>query len=69
MSQQMIALLIFLFQHNPGLFADADSDGYRNLYDCDDSNRAVNPGMAESCYDEFDNNCDGNINEGCGGDA
>ncbi|MCB9693948.1 MAG: putative metal-binding motif-containing protein [Alphaproteobacteria bacterium] len=32
--------------------------------DCDDSNFSVYPGAPESC-DGFDNNCDGNVDEGC----
>jgi len=33
--------------------------------DCDDANAAVNPGAAEVCSDTIDNNCDGQVNEGC----
>ena len=36
------------------------------INDCDDDNAGVNPGVAEVCGDGIDNNCDGNIDEGCG---
>lgn len=32
--------------------------------DCDDVNPAINPGMPEVC-DSLDNNCDGQVDEGC----
>ena len=47
---------------------DADSDGYEGSLgsgeDCNDSNPAIHPGAAEVC-DGVDNNCDGQIDEGC----
>ncbi|MEO6037704.1 MAG: putative metal-binding motif-containing protein, partial [Saprospiraceae bacterium] len=61
-------------------YADADGDGFGNLNvsllactapagyvadhtDCNDANAALHPGVPEIC-DAFDNNCDGQVNEG-----
>jgi hypothetical protein len=62
-------------------YCDQDGDGYtthgicvligKEVGDCDDSNRNVNPGVNEVCTDDtgfdlLDNNCDGQIDEsGC----
>jgi hypothetical protein len=51
---------------------DEDEDGFCSLADCDDSNPDVYPGHGEKCWDNIDNNCDGEIDEGCqvdGGDS
>ncbi|MBM4390748.1 MAG: putative metal-binding motif-containing protein [Deltaproteobacteria bacterium] len=43
---------------------DADGDGYTVAEgDCDDSNAAAAPDLAESC-DNVDNNCNGHVDEG-----
>jgi len=48
---------------------DADGDGYMAIDcggdDCDDQDASVNPGAAEICGDLLDNNCDGQVDEGC----
>lgn len=46
--------------------ADFDGDGFQHYRDCDDSNPSINPGAPEVCGDGIDNNCDGQVNEGCG---
>jgi hypothetical protein len=35
--------------------------------DCNDNNAAIYPGHAEVCSTSVDDDCDGYINEGCGG--
>jgi Cys-rich repeat protein len=46
---------------------DADGDGFNTCRgDCDDANPAVFPGAQEVC-DRIDNDCDGVVDEGCGG--
>ena len=53
---------------------DSDQDGYGGSYspvctnpgiDCNDGNKFVNPGAAEWCDDDVDNNCNGLIDENC----
>ena len=64
-------------------YADNDGDGFGNANnatqacsapsgfvtnstDCNDNNASVNPNTTEVC-DGIDNNCDGQVDEGCGG--
>ncbi|MCC6551875.1 MAG: DNRLRE domain-containing protein [Polyangiaceae bacterium] len=44
-------------------YVDSDNDGYNACIDCDDAVASSNPGAPEQC-DGFDNNCDGQIDEG-----
>ncbi|MEW6079601.1 MAG: MopE-related protein [Thermodesulfobacteriota bacterium] len=50
---------------------DADNDDYfaeggcDTEVDCDDASAAVNPGAAEVCDDDIDNDCDGEVDEDC----
>lgn len=44
---------------------DLDNDGYSPPQDCDDTNPAINPGVAETCGDGIDNNCNSVTDEGC----
>jgi len=54
-----------------GCSDDLDGDGYIaescGGNDCNDDNGSINPGADEICGDLIDNNCDGTIDEGCGG--
>ena len=43
---------------------DMDGDGYAAGQDCDDMNPMVHPGAPEVC-DALDNDCDGEVDEGC----
>ena len=48
--------------------SDMDGDGWTVCEgDCNDFNSAVNPGVAENCATPYDDNCNGQINENCGG--
>jgi len=44
---------------------DDDGDGFCASVDCDDKDPKSNPSKGEKCYDGKDNNCDGEIDEGC----
>ncbi len=59
-----------------GPSCDFDGDGYDGPYrmlctnnglpgDCNDQDEHINPGVAEVCGDRIDNNCNGEIDEGC----
>ena len=48
---------------DPSYWLDADGDGVPVLYDCDDTNSAINPEADEVCDDAgVDENCNGLIN-------
>ncbi len=64
----------------PPACADNDGDGYQNQScnrdarngggDCDDNNNLINPGRAENCGNDLDNDCDGRRpaqDQDCGG--
>jgi hypothetical protein len=40
-------------------WVDADSDGYPWVYDCNEGNAAIHPGVTENGCDGVDNDCDG----------
>jgi len=44
---------------------DEDEDGYDKDNDCDDNDYNVNPGADEDCSTNYDDDCDGYVNEGC----
>ena len=54
---------------------DADGDGFfaedncGSLVDCDDNDASINPNADEICGDSIDQNCDGEVNEGCISDS
>ena len=52
-----------------GTLMDADADGYAPTScggnDCNDANKAVNPGAKEVCGNGVDDNCNGQTDEGC----
>jgi hypothetical protein len=44
---------------------DDDGDGFCVVDDCDDHEAKTNPSKGEKCYDGKDNNCNGQVDEGC----
>jgi len=45
---------------------DDDNDGWTtDAGDCDDANAEVNPGATELCGNQVDDDCDGDVDEGC----
>ncbi|MDQ3050759.1 MAG: MopE-related protein, partial [Bacteroidota bacterium] len=51
----------------PFSFCYALPTGYSaNNNDCNDASAAINPGASEVCGNSVDDNCNGQINEGCG---
>lgn len=45
---------------------DNDNDSFSEIEgDCDDTDNTINPDATEACGDGLDNNCDGNVDEGC----
>jgi Putative metal-binding motif len=48
-----------------GICIDMDRDGFCRGDDCDEQNPAVNRGEAEVCGNAMDDNCDGQVDEGC----
>ena len=53
------------YQYNEDDTADIDGDGFTLVEgDCDDTNASIYPGAYEEC-DGKDNDCDGEIDEGC----
>lgn len=58
--------------HGDAQLIDDDGDGWISEanacisgVDCDDSNAETYPGADELCFDNIDNNCDGQIDENC----
>jgi len=44
---------------------DGDGDGYSWCNDCRDDDPSVHPGAAEICGNNFDDNCNGVVDDGC----
>ena len=54
------------FGAGPAAYACSQPVGYVTTNtDCNDNNSTVNAGATESCSTAFDDNCNGQINEGC----
>jgi hypothetical protein len=46
---------------------DVDRDGWCRPEDCDDEDALTHPGAAETCGNGLDDDCDGEVDEGCAG--
>jgi hypothetical protein len=44
---------------------DVDRDGACMPWDCDDENAAIGPSQSEVCHNGLDDNCNGEVDEGC----
>ena len=51
--------------HDVHCAVDADCDGFSPPADCDDHNPAIHPGAQEICGNHIDDNCNGQVDEGC----
>jgi len=47
--------------------SNVDGDAFLSCAECNDLEATVYPGAPELCGDGFDNNCNGTLDEGCGG--
>jgi hypothetical protein len=56
-SEDRAAILLGL-NYNPG-YQDYDDDGYTADVDCDDTNKAINPGASDTCGNSIDEDCSG----------
>jgi len=58
---------VIVMDSSPYTFSeDEDGDGYGADCDCADSDPQQNPGALEVCDNNLDDNCDGEVDEGCG---